>query len=103
MPRRRAPPRLYLDRKRNQWVIRDGDSFVRTGCAEPNRREAEAKLAEYLGQKHKPESGPDPLIADVLNIYTQEHLPFTEAARNTLYNIANLGKFWGGRRCSEVT
>jgi integrase len=103
MPRRRSPPRLYLDRSRKQWIIRDGSSFVRTGCPEPNRREAEEKLAEYLGRKHKPEGGPDPLIADVLNIYTQEHVPFTESAQNTLYQIGNLGKFWGGKRISEIT
>jgi integrase len=102
MPRRRSPPRLYLDRKRQQWVIRDGSSFVRTGCAESDRREAEAKLAEYLGQKHKPESGLDPLIADVLNIYAAEHLPFTSAARNSLYNISNLAEWFGGVRLGDL-
>ena len=28
MPRRRSPPRLYLDKIRQQWIIRDGASFV---------------------------------------------------------------------------
>ena len=44
MPRRRAAPRLYLDPKRKQWVIRDGASFVRTGCAESERSDAEKHL-----------------------------------------------------------
>lgn len=102
MPRRRAAPRLYLDRKRKQWVIRDGSRFVRTGSPEADRREAEKRLAEYLGQKHKPEGGPDPLIADVLLVYAQEHVPHTKAAKNTAYNLASLGSWWGDRRVSDI-
>jgi hypothetical protein len=75
MPRRRAAPRLYLDPRRKTWVIRDGASFVRTGCDEHDRRGAERKLVEYLGQKHEPERGPTPLIVDVLLAYAREHVP----------------------------
>jgi integrase len=102
MPRRRSPPRLYLDRKRGQWVIRDGSSFVRTGCAESDRGAAEKFLANYLGQKHQPESGPDPLIADVLLVYAQEHVPHTRAAANTLYNINSLARWFQARRLSDI-
>jgi integrase len=103
MPRRRAAPRLYLDPRRKQWVIRDGASFVRTGCAESDRRGAESRLAAYLGQHHKPEGSAAPLIADVLLVYAQEHVPHTKSAQNTAYNLASLGSWWGGKRTTDVT
>lgn len=102
MPRRRAAPRLYLDPKRKQWVIRDGSSFIRTGCAESATKQAEIELAAYLGKKYKPEGGPDPLIADVLLIYSQQHVPHTKAAKNTAYNIASLAAWWGDKRLSAI-
>ena len=71
MPRRRSPPpRLYLDRIRKQWLIRDGALGIRTGCPETNRVGAEKRLAEYLASKHKPEPSADPLIADILLAYS---------------------------------
>jgi integrase len=102
MPRRRAAPRLYLDGKRRQWIIRDGPRFIRTGCIESDRRGAETKLAAYLGQKHKPGGGPDPLIADVLLVYAQEHVPHIKTAKNTSYCIGSLARWWGDRTVSEI-
>jgi hypothetical protein len=103
MPRRRAPPRLYLDRKRGQWVIRDGGAFIRTSIAEADREAAENRLAHYLGKKHEPERGPDPLIADVLLVYARERLPHTKAVRKAAYNIGSLSKWWGDKRVSRIT
>lgn len=103
MPRRRAAPRLYLDPKRKQWIIRDGASFIRTGCAEQDTRQAEIELAAYLGDKYKPEGGPDPLIIDVLNVYAQEHLEGTKAQANTAYNIGSLETWWADKLVSDVT
>jgi integrase len=103
MPRRREAPRLYLDSKRKQWVIRDGSNFVRTGCAESERAGAEGRLAAYLGAKHKPQPSPTPLIADVLMAYTSEHLPHTRTARNSAYNVANLSAWWGDKRLQDVS
>lgn len=103
MPRRRAAPRLYLDGKRKQWVIRDGARFVRTGCAEFDRHGAETRLAAYLGQKHTPERSSCPLIADVLLAYASEHLPHTEAAKNAAYNVSNLSAWWGKKRTADIT
>lgn len=103
MPRRREAPRLYLDPKRKQWIIRDGPHFIRTGCAESDRSGAEKRLGRYLGQKHTPERGPSPLIADMLTVYGREHLPHIAGAKNTAYNIANLGAWWGELRLSDVT
>ena len=104
MPRRRAPPRLYLDRSRRQWVIRDGASFVRTGLGEADRGRAEKQLAAYLGRKHQPERGPDPLIVDVLNIYATEHMPHCASTRRSgTYNAMSLLNWWGVKRASDVT
>src|SRR6516225_12460912 len=103
MPRRKAPPRLYLDPNRGQWIIRDGTHFIRTGCTESDRHGAEERLAAYLGRKHKPEPSATPLIADILLAYASEHLPHTAAAQNAAYNIGNLSAFWGPKRIGEVT
>jgi integrase len=103
MPRRRSPPRLYLDPTRRQWVIRDGQRLVRTGCAEPDRHGAEARLATYLGQKHTPQRGPSPLIADVLLAYASDHLPHTRSSKNAAYNVSNLSAWWGVKKLSDVT
>src|SRR5262245_12672945 len=103
MPRRRAAPRLYLDSGRGQWAIRDGARFIRTGCAEADRDGAEARLAAYLGAKHKPQPSPTPLIADVLLAYSSEHLPHTRAAKNAAYNVGNLSAWWGDKKLSDVT
>lgn len=103
MPRKRAPPRLYLDTKRGQWVIRDGANFIRTGCTEPRIEQAEKQLARYLGRKYQPEGGPDPLIADVLIVYAQEHVPHIKGKKNTSYNIASLAQFFGSATISSIT
>jgi hypothetical protein len=95
MPRRRAAPRLYLDRKRRHWIIRDGASFIRTGCAEHERVGAEKRLAAYLGSKHTPQRSASPLIADILLAYSAEHLPYTRGARNAAYSIEDLATWWG--------
>jgi hypothetical protein len=48
LPRRKLPPRLYLDQGRKQWIIRDGDRRIRTGLAELERVAAERQLTDYL-------------------------------------------------------
>lgn len=103
MPRRRAAPRLYLDPARRQWVIRDGSSFVRTGCAESDRDGAETRLAAYLGQKHTPTPGPSPLISDILLAYATDHLPHTLSAKDAAYHIGCLSAWWGDRKVTDVT
>lgn len=102
VPRKSKGARLYLEPSRREWVIRDGSRFIRLGCPEAEHRKAEKLLADYLGKKHKPEGGPDPLIADVLLVYAQEHVPHTRAAANAGYNINNLAEFWGSLRLSDI-
>ena len=103
MPRRRSPPRLYLDKIRQQWIIRDGASFVRTGCAESDRVGAEGRLQQYLGEKHQPAPSADPLIADILLAYAREHLPHIATGKHVAYTITNLSKWWSDRKLSDVT
>jgi integrase len=103
MPRRRAAPRLYLDPGRQQWIIRDGAAFVRTGCVESDRDGAEKRLAAYLAGKHEPARSPSPLIADVLTVYGREHLPHIASAKNSAYNLASLGTFWADSRVTDIT
>src|SRR6185369_4590108 len=47
----------------------------------------------------------DPLIADVLLVYNQEHVPHISkrGQRNTSYNIAALAEGWGTRAISRIT
>ena len=103
MPRRTKGPRLYLDPRREVWVIRDGTRFIRTGCGERDSAKAEKFLAQYIGQKHKPEPSSSPLIADVLTVYGNEVAPSKASARNIGYNISNLLKWWGAKHVSEIS
>lgn len=103
LPRKRAAPRLYLDRKRGSWIIRDGPAFVRTGCIESDREGAEKRLAAYLGTKYQPQRGPAPLIADVLTVYGREHLPHTRTAAKAAYHLTYLSAWWGEKNLSAVT
>lgn len=103
MPRRKAGPRLYLDRKRGQWVIRDGARFVRTGCVEGDSAGAERSLALYIGNKYQPKISSEPLIADILLAYSTEKLAHTRAAGNAAYNVASLADWWGSMKVSEIT
>jgi integrase len=103
MPRRRSPPRLYLDKDRGQWRIRDGALRIRTSCAESDRASAEKLLAEYIGKKHKPASGSDPLIVDILIVYSREHLQHKASAVNYAYGVGLLGKWWGDKKLSDIT
>ena len=101
MPRRKSPPRLYLDS--GQWRIRDGTSRIRTGLPESDRAGAEKQLAEYIGYKHRPAPGAAPLIADVLIAYSVEHLANTLSAQKAAYNVGSLSRWWGSKKLSDVT
>lgn len=103
MPRRAAGPRLWLDKKRGSWVIRDGPRFIRTGCSTGNREDAEKCLQAYLGKKHTPKPSNDPLIDEVLVAYGTEHAIHTTRARNVGWYIGNLLTFWTGRSVSTIT
>jgi integrase len=104
MPRRRSPPRLYLDPGRRQWAIRDASLFVRLGLAENQQAAAEKELSRYLAAKYEPPRSNDPLICDTLALYAKEHAPHTAtAARSIAYHIKHLGEWWGTKPVSDVT
>jgi integrase len=125
MPRRPAPPRLWLEpeefdaRGKRQryatWVIRDGSRKIRTGCPGEDRAGAEQALAEYLADKHgKPsrERGRAPdqiLVLDVLNIYLADKAPGHARPDETKQRVMTLSDFWqpytladvNGQRCRD--
>ena len=103
MPRHAQGPRLYLDRRRKQWIVRDGKSFSRTGRPKSDRAGAEKRLAEYIGAKYRPTPSPSPMIADVLLAYSREHLPSVPSGANTAWNVKNLILFWGMKKIDYVT
>lgn len=103
MPRRKAPPRLYLDSKRQQWIIRDGSKFVRTGLDRGRVAEAETALASYIGVKHTPSPSNDPLIEEVLAAYVHEHAPHIARPSDVQYHVRSLLARWQGKRVSMVT
>ncbi len=47
MSRRKLPPRLYLDATRNEWVVRHGEKFKRTGHGPADKEKAQAILVRY--------------------------------------------------------
>jgi integrase len=102
MPRRKAPPRLYLDRTRGAWVIRDGQKFIRTGCDRDHLADAEGQLAEYIGEKYTPPKTNEPLVLEVLAAYASEIVPHRASRRNIAYNIGSLLKWWGDKKATEV-
>jgi integrase len=59
-------------------------------------------LNEYLGRKHKPQAGPDPLIADVLILYTKERVASVRS-RSYLHSIEKLGDWWDDKRVSDIS
>lgn len=103
MPRRAKGPRLYLDPKRREWVIRDGPYFGRTGCPESNVEWAEKLLAKYIASKYKPEPSSEPLIADILLAYGKEHVPHKRSSKNIDYTIGSLSKWWSDKKLADVT
>lgn len=102
MPRRAKGPRLYLDPKRKEWIIRDGTYFGRTGCPAKDAGRAERLLAQYIGAKYRPEATGNPSIADVLLTYGQEVVPHKRSSKNIDYTIGNLSRWWIGKTVADI-
>jgi integrase len=102
MPRRRLQARLYLDKSRGQWAIRDGQTFIRTSCALGELAQAERILAEYIAQKYKPQRSSDPPVADILLAYLRDKVPGMKS-RSAKYNIGNLASWWSDKTLDQVT
>lgn len=103
MPRKAKGPRLYLDTSRGQWVIRDGQHFVRTGCLERDLGAAERQLAEYIGRKFKPPQGASPPVTSILDAYASDRSGDGRRKMNVLHTVSNLAKWWGDKTLAQVT
>jgi integrase len=102
MPRQNKGPRLWLDKRRKQWVIRDGSGFIRTGCSHEQAERAHKLLAKYIARKYEPPKSDSPPIADILLVYYRDKIP-TMKARSAKYNVSNLARWWGDKTLADVT
>lgn len=102
MPRRSSGARLWWDRKRETWTIVDGRARHRTGCGAAEAGRAEQALRDYITGKHKPAAGPDPLLADVISTYAEEHIKHAVSGKHIQYDLRHLAKWWGTKRVSEI-
>jgi integrase len=103
MPRRSSGPRLYWDKDRDTWTIIDGRFNRRTGLGAADIKQAERALRDYIESKHKPAEGPNPLLADVLAAYAEEHIKHTVSGKHILYDIGHLNRWWGTKKVSDIS
>jgi integrase len=103
MPRRSSGPRLYWDKSRESWLIIDGRFNRRTGFGAADIKQAERALRDYIESKHKPAEGPDPLLADVLAAYADEHIRHAVSGKSILYDIGHLNRWWGTKRVTDIS
>lgn len=103
MPRPKSPPRLWLDEEREAWTVIDGRKRVRTGCSASQVQGATEFLADYIAANHTVAPGKDPVISDVLSLYTEEHLAFTVSAASVSYDMDQLARWWGKKTVSQIT
>jgi hypothetical protein len=103
MPRRSSGAKLWWDRKREAWTIIDGRARHRTGCGAAEAGRAEQALRDYITGKHKPAAGPDPIIADVIATYAEEHIKHAIAGKHIQYDLRHLTKWWGTKLVSEIS
>jgi integrase len=103
MPRPKSGPRLWLDKDRETYSVIDGRRSVRTGCSKGDLQGAQKFLAAYLANHHTVAATPDPLIADVLKVYGEEHLATKVSAYSVSYDLDNLADWWGTKPASEIT
>lgn len=101
MPRRAKGARVYYDKTREQYVIRDGRRFIRLRAR--NIDEAQKLLAEHISSKHRPIASEGPLVADILNAYMADIAMHKKSRKNISYNIGSLLDWWGTKPAADVT
>lgn len=102
MPRPRSGPRLWLDQERETWTVIDGRKTVRTGCGKSQLQEAKDFLAEYLAASHSIAAGSDPLIADMLAVYSDNWISGKPSANSVAGDMVNLEAWWGDKHASAI-
>jgi integrase len=103
MPRRSSGPKLWFDKSRESWTIIDGRARHRTGFGAAEIGRAKEALQSYLERQHKPAEGPNPLLADVLAAYAEEHIAHTVSGKHILYDIGHLNKWWGTKKVTDIS
>lgn len=102
MPRTSSGPRLWFDKRRGTWTIVDGRNRSRTGFRKNETSGAEKALEAHIGSKHVVKKSNDPLLSDVLDAYSDEHLEHAVAKSHISYDIDRLIEWWGTKRVSEI-
>jgi integrase len=105
MPRKAKGARLYLDRSRGQYVIRDGTKKRGTGCSAGELEAAQKALAAYLAEKYTPVKDSRPSIVtvdDVITFYSNEIIPKQRSASTSAYAADRILDWWSGKSLSEV-
>jgi integrase len=103
MPRRSSGPKLWLDKDRHTWTIVDGRTRHRTGLGAADIKQAERALRDYIESKHKPAEGPNPILADVLAAYAEEHIAHVVSGKHILYDIGHLNRWWGTKKVTDIS
>lgn len=107
MPNKTKGPRLYK-RSNGIFTIRDsGEHRGEFSTGTRNCKEAETALARYIAEKHRPQSGPgtptEVTIAEVLNLYGQEHAPTCKDSARIGGAIEQLVNFFGELSVSVIS
>ncbi|MDF2369423.1 MAG: site-specific integrase [Rhizobiaceae bacterium] len=109
MPRKKLPPRLSLRKDNRTWVIRDGDTYLRTGCSEGEIAEAEEKLCDYIAAKWQPATSTsrqsDTYLADVIVLYSEHKVPTFENPKRADEFLSTMGRltdYWGARPVAQI-
>ena len=117
MPRDTKPPRLWFRKPRRSkqgrsaekgvFVILCDGSQISTGCGREDRAAAEAKLAQFITERHvvprRKRDIEDIPIGDVLTLYLQDVVPKLATARKAAGRFERLAEWWGDKYLSEVT
>lgn len=117
MPRKRLPPRLWLEPERRNadgalthggWVIRDGSKKIGTGCNALDHSGAARALERYLASIHSakplPKNKPahEILVADILRHYLNSKTGDLAGASLVAIRFEHLLTFWGDKTLDDV-
>ncbi len=105
MPRKRKPPRLWLEERRDResvWVILDGGTKIYTGIAEAETQRAGEALAAYINTgiaqpvaEERKASILSIAVVQVLDFYLEHSVPHHSRPEVAKSEIKQLIRFWG--------
>ena len=109
MPRKKSPPRLWLEKRAGReaiWCILDSGRKISTGCPEGANHEAEKRLAEYILEQAKPSGerrASRLAISEVLLFYLREKAPDHANPGYTAACLDKMSDFFQDKTISAVT